>query len=164
VTFTASLLDSSGAAIGGRAVIFAVGDESVGATTDAQGVASGAVTVRDIPAPYTLTASFAGDQTFAPQQTSAPFQITWQYTFNDELGRGAVHMDLLTNELQVTTPDGSTPIEENAGLVDTNGLVTVAFQGADGNTVTGLFHLTTGAFAATARTTFGQGLYELSHG
>jgi hypothetical protein len=83
VTLSATLNENitGNAPIAGRTLSFALGAESCSAVTDGTGSASCQVIPADVPGPYTVTVTFAGDEPlYEPSSTSAPFTVTKEET------------------------------------------------------------------------------------
>lgn len=76
-TFRATLT-SGGLPLAGHTVNFALGTQELRSVTDANGVATIAITVLGFPGQYDLRASFVGDDLYKPSQASAPFSIEKQ--------------------------------------------------------------------------------------
>ena len=74
VSFAATLT-SAGAPVSGKTVAFTFGTLTRQATTDGAGRASVTLVLAQQPGAYTLTASFAGDQSFAESGAAAPYTI-----------------------------------------------------------------------------------------
>jgi PKD repeat protein len=81
VTLGAHLVDAGSAApLALKTVSFTLGSQSCSGVTDAFGDASCTLTLSQVPAAYTVTASFAGDTVYGASSASAPFTITREET------------------------------------------------------------------------------------
>lgn len=89
VTLAAVLTDPSVGPtepVQGVPIDFTLGTQGCTATTDSTGRAACTVFLNQIPGPYTVTASFAGNGLFLPSSTSVPFTITKEQTTLDYTG------------------------------------------------------------------------------
>lgn len=74
-------ITSSGAAVGGRPVVFTLNNaETCTADTDANGVASCAITPQEKAGTYPLTAAFAGSKALLPSGATVDFEVTKEET------------------------------------------------------------------------------------
>ena len=99
VTFAATLTGNGGP-VSGRSIAFTLGTLTRRATTGANGRASVTLALAQKPGAYTLTASFAGDLSFAESDASAPYTL---------VKRGTA--------LTLTPPSASIQSGHNTGLV-----------------------------------------------
>lgn len=75
-TLSASVVDALGRPLGGYVVTFVVGSQSITATTNSNGVASGQLKLTQKPGFYPLTASWTGDAgKYLGSSTSAQFSL-----------------------------------------------------------------------------------------
>ena len=75
VTLTASLVDELNQPVGGAAILFTLGTQSVSANTDGSGVASATLKLSQKHGTYTLAASFAGSTKYLTSSSSQTFTI-----------------------------------------------------------------------------------------
>ena len=75
VTFSATVVDEFGQAVVGRTVAFALGTQSISATTNSSGVASATVKLTQHKGDYTVSATFAGDSKYVASADSRSFNI-----------------------------------------------------------------------------------------
>lgn len=66
VTLTASLTDSLGQPVAGASVVFTIGSQTASGITDALGIATGSIALKQKNGDYPLDASFAGDAKYLP--------------------------------------------------------------------------------------------------
>jgi hypothetical protein len=104
VTVSANLVNSSfspNAPIAGMDITFTLnGTETCTGTTDSTGTASCSITPGEPAGPYTLTASYAGNDQYLSSQTSADFTVTLEET-------------ALSITSSNTLPDGSVVVSAN---------------------------------------------------
>ena len=112
VTLSATLTNNlTSQGVSGKSISFSVGAESCSGTTDANGVASCAVTLADTPGSYTASASFAGDSTYEPSGATASFTVTREDTALSYGGALTSHYhDTITASATLTDPDGGAAI------------------------------------------------------
>jgi hypothetical protein len=95
---SAQLTDNNGAPISGKTITFTLGSgagaPTCSAVTNATGTATCSLTPNQMAGTYTLTASFAGDGTYALSSASKSFQVTLE---EDTLGFTANSPTLLAN-------------------------------------------------------------------
>lgn len=107
-SFTATLT-SAGAPVAGQPVRFTVGGLTADAVTDASGVARADVTLDLDAGTYTVQASYAGGEGYAPSSASQQIQVTPDTTTltytGDTQGRGET-----VNVSAVLTEDGGVPM------------------------------------------------------
>jgi hypothetical protein len=75
VTLTAQLVDDLGQPVAGRLVAFTLGTQTIGATTNASGVASATIRLNQKHDTYTVAASFGGDSKYGSSSGSQTFTI-----------------------------------------------------------------------------------------
>lgn len=81
VTLSAELDDAgTSAPLASKTVSFTLGSQSCSGVTDGLGVASCTLTLSQVPGPYTVTASFAGDGVYGASSDTQPFTITKEET------------------------------------------------------------------------------------
>ena len=81
VTLSGHLIDTSTtAALASKPVTFTIGTQSCMGSTNGSGDASCSLTLSQIPGPYTVSASFAGDTVYASSTDSKAFTITKEET------------------------------------------------------------------------------------
>jgi Pro-kumamolisin, activation domain len=114
VTFTATLKeDNAGAApVSNEPLTFTMGAESCTGTTNVGGVASCTVTPLDVPDPYTVHVSFAGDPpNYLASSTDAAFTVKKEESALSYTGPLTSHYhDAFTASARLTDPDGGAPI------------------------------------------------------
>jgi len=154
VTLEAVLSDAdSGAPIPGAEVSFTLEDMEAFGVTDVTGRAEATVTLDLDPGPYQVQVGYAGDPEHFGAQASAPFEVRWHYTFEDQDGAGRVHLNPLTEEFRVVTASIDTGIVWEPNMLvagPTGALVTVVHRGPVID-LTGEFDLAGGRFAAAGR-------------
>jgi Bacterial Ig-like domain (group 3) len=97
-----------------------------GSTDTTTGIASCMITPNQQPGTYTLTATFAGDSTYAGSSTSTPFTILHEQTelaFTGASATNADFNDAATVQVQLTT-DGSPLANESVTISLGSGLTT----------------------------------------
>ncbi len=119
VTVSAQLTDPDGGApIAGKSLKFVLGsgagtETCVTGATDASGRASCSITPNQVPAIYTLTATFAGDAFYLGSSQGVPFTITKEDTavaFTVTSATTSDYHDAATVQAQLTDPTGGAPI------------------------------------------------------
>jgi hypothetical protein len=81
-TVAATLTDNGGGSlqgnpIGGKTITFTIGTQSTPATTDGSGIATGYITLNQVPGiAYTVNSAFAGDAYYEASSDTDPFTIT----------------------------------------------------------------------------------------
>jgi Bacterial Ig-like domain (group 3) len=118
VTVEAKLTDSNGgAAIAGRSVTFVLGSgagtETCTASTNSSGNVTCSITPNQVPGPYPLTASFAGDTFYLGSSDTVAFTIKKEDTAVAFTVTSAVtsdYHDAATVQAQLTDPTGGAPI------------------------------------------------------
>ncbi|HAB18522.1 MAG TPA: HYR domain-containing protein [Verrucomicrobiota bacterium] len=75
VTFSAAWNGEGNPTLGGRQIVFSLGDQQVFARTDAAGVATATLNLLGVPGTYELKATFQGEPGFLPSSASRPFVI-----------------------------------------------------------------------------------------
>jgi Bacterial Ig-like domain (group 3) len=111
-TLTATV---GGTSLPGKTVTFVLGNgggnETCVATTNGAGVASCSITPNQIPGPYTLNATFAGDSSYGASSASEAFTILKEDTAISITGpTTADYDDAVTVVAQLTDPTGGAPI------------------------------------------------------
>ena len=108
---SATLTDTlTGLPLGSKTVHFALGTQSLDATTLASGLALGSIVVTQVPGSVALAASFAGDATYVASTDTQTFTITREETTTAYTGptvilQGAAGVTLEAQLLE----DGTTP-------------------------------------------------------
>lgn len=119
VSVSARLNDpTGGAAISGKTLKFVLGSGAGTETcftppTDASGNASCSITPNQVPGPYTLTATFAGDAFYLGSSQGVAFTITKEDTavaFTVSSATTSDYHDAATVQAQLTDPTGGAPI------------------------------------------------------
>jgi hypothetical protein len=107
-TVAARLVDADGAPLGGMDVAFtltgASGSSSWSGLTGEDGVASARRPLDVMPGDYTLTASYAGDDSYAGSSVAVPFVVEREQTVTDLVAEGQGSRRVLTATL--TEDDG----------------------------------------------------------
>ena len=81
VTLSGTLQDAATSGpLAGETLTFTLGTQSCSGVTDGSGSASCALVLNQVPAAYTVTASFAGDSVYGPSSDTQPFAITREET------------------------------------------------------------------------------------
>ncbi len=81
VTLSGTLADqATGDPVAGKTMSFTLGAQSCSGVTDGSGAASCDLTLNQVPGPYTVVASFAGDSVYGGSQDSASFTIEREET------------------------------------------------------------------------------------
>ena len=75
-TLSATLTDGGGNAVSGETVQLTMGSQGCSAVTDGSGDAACTITIAQPPASYPVTATFAGDATYAASTASGTFTVT----------------------------------------------------------------------------------------
>jgi hypothetical protein len=75
VTLSATLVDDLGQPVAGRLVQFALGSQTISATTDSSGVASATIKLNQKHGAYTVSADYAGDAKYVASSDSRAFTI-----------------------------------------------------------------------------------------
>jgi hypothetical protein len=100
--------DASGGPIAGRSVSFTIGaSDTCSGTTNGAGAASCTLTPQQVPAPYSVVTSFAGDAYYLASTDSDPFEITKEETFTTYTGPLVIAQGLpvtLSGHLEEDTP------------------------------------------------------------
>jgi len=119
VSVAAQLTDPTGGApIAGKSLKFVLGsgagtETCVTGPTDASGKASCSITPNQVPGPYSLTATFAGDAFDLGSSTAVGFTITKEDTavaFTVTSATTSDYHDAATVQAQLTDPTGGAPI------------------------------------------------------
>jgi kumamolisin len=114
VTLSGTLSEdiTSGSPIAGRTLTFTLGAESCPATTNASGFAHCTVTPLDVPGPFTVHASFAGDEPlYEPTSKDTPFMLKKEESKLVYTGpTTSDYHDVFTAAAELTDPDGGAPI------------------------------------------------------
>ena len=112
VSVSALLTDAvTGSGVGGRSVAFKIGAGTPSAATTDAGVASAAPVLRDAVGATTASATFAGDEAWAPSQATVPF-IVHKESSTVRVGRG--HLTLTSGGVADVTL-GATVTEDPDG-------------------------------------------------
>jgi Bacterial Ig-like domain (group 3) len=104
--------DSGNAPVAEETVTFQLGSapsDSCSAMTDAAGRASCTITPTQVPGPYTITASFAGDSTYKPAEGAHAFTILREETTLSYDGPSHVANDAPATLSATLLEDGTTP-------------------------------------------------------
>jgi PKD repeat protein len=81
VTLSATLVDQATSdPLASKTISFTLGAQSCSGVTDVSGAASCTLTLNQVPGPYTVTASFAGDSVYGDSTDSAAFTLTKEET------------------------------------------------------------------------------------
>ena len=140
VNLSATLVDDGsvtsfgrGKGIQGETLSFTLGAETCSGTTDKDGIASCTVTPLDVPGPYTVHVSFAGDSPVYEASSASPgFTLTKEESSVANTGPLTVHYhDAVTVSATLTDPDGGAPIANKTvtftlGVGDTCSAATTA--------------------------------------
>ena len=113
VTASAHLIDATTLApIAGKTISFTLsgGSSSCAGTTNATGDASCTITPNQVPGSYTITASYAGDTTYASSSDAKPFTVTKEETTTTYTGPTAAANGTTITLSGVLKEDGTTPI------------------------------------------------------
>jgi len=133
-TLTAVLTDTSvtpPVPILGVTLTFTLGTQSCSSPTDINGQASCAITLNQVPGPYTVTTNFAGNGLFLPSTVSTAFTITREETTLTYTGDTIIANGGTARLSGVLMEDGVVPI---AGRMVTFTLGTVTPQSCSGTT------------------------------
>jgi hypothetical protein len=103
-------LSGTSAGIPGETITFTIGAQSCTGITDAGGAASCDLTLDQVPGPYTVTASFAGDGLLQASNASSPFTITREETTLDYTGDTVIANNTTAHLSGVLLEDDTTPI------------------------------------------------------
>jgi hypothetical protein len=110
VTLSGTLVDpdASGGPIAGRALSFTIGaTDTCSGTTNGAGAASCTLTPQQVPGPYSVATSFAGDAYYLGSSDTDPFQITKEETVTTYTGPVVIAHGLpvtLSGHLEEDTP------------------------------------------------------------
>lgn len=100
-----------GAPIAGKQIDFTLGSQGCSATTDGTGRAACSIVLNQLPGPYTVTATFAGDARYKASSTSTPFTITKEETTTTYTGPTVIANGVSTHFTAVLKEDGTVPIQ-----------------------------------------------------
>jgi uncharacterized repeat protein (TIGR01451 family) len=134
VTLTATLTDTTNSSgLGSESLNFSLGAEGCSnVLTDPGGHASCTVTPTDVPGPYTVNVSFAGDDTYAASSTNPGFTLNRDDTQVISPGTLTVHYhDPVTVSAQLVDPADATEGEAAASGIGGSRTVTFTLGGTD---------------------------------
>ena len=97
-------------AISGQTITFTLGSQSCMGTTNVSGVASCGITLNQIPAAYTVQASYAGSTLYLPSSNSTGFIITKAVTTTTYTGPTLIVDGVPTTFSAVLKQDGVMPV------------------------------------------------------
>ncbi len=147
--------NGGGEPVGGRSLLFTVGDQQVFARTDSTGVATATLNILSVPGEYAVKVSFQGGFGFAPADDEAPITIkpaATQIRFDPDRSAGQMGPGPIENVL--LSDENGPLIERSVLLVITGPANVVRTMITDLNGRAGLPKLPSGNYSITAY--FGQ--------
>jgi len=106
VNLKALLTTDSGEGVPNKTITFTLGNQSIGAVTDNNGIATTTLTLNQIPEDYTIKTEFAGDDYYLASDDSDNFTIEKEdsiLTYNGNLS--GQYSDSVTLKAQLSEPD-----------------------------------------------------------
>jgi len=103
-------LSGTSAPVSGQGVTFTIGTQSCAGTTDGAGSASCVVTLNQVPGPYTVNATFAGNGNLQASSSSPPFTIKKEETTLSYTGPTVIPNNVAVTLSGVLLQDGTAAI------------------------------------------------------
>jgi len=111
VNLSAVLTDASNNPLVNKSVTFKIGEQSVSAITDSNGVASASLILNQAPSKdYSVEASFIGDEDYLPSSGSKDFEILKENIVVNVLDKEGFAFDKTVLEAGIKDEDGQVPL------------------------------------------------------
>ncbi|MBI4708837.1 MAG: Ig-like domain-containing protein, partial [Candidatus Portnoybacteria bacterium] len=113
VNLSAVLNDANNNPLAGKSIVFKIGEQTVSALTDSDGIANASLVLNQIPGQYYLVETgFSGDENYLPAADIKDFEILKEDTNINILEKEGFVFDDIILEAEVKDGDGQTLLQE----------------------------------------------------